>query len=125
MLLHYGCMRSIKIYSASWYPGHQLLEWAVPSLEEKLPDVSVEIVNVDDNLIEAEQQKIVTIPTVVLFKDGESKRRMSGAVGLPEILGLAGVRGRARVISKPSEKVSEDSKGNENGNEEVAGGEDL
>lgn len=93
--------RSIRVYSAPWYPGHALLERSIGIVQEKVgDDFPVVLVNVDEDIVDAENQKVVTIPTAILFQGEDSKRRVSGAIGIPEILGLAGVKSRARVIPK-------------------------
>lgn len=93
-------MRSLTVFTAPWYPGHdtllEVVEAAREQLEEK--EVPIEVVDVEGNLQTAEKNRIVSVPTVVLYKDDEEKRRLTGAAGLPEILGLAGIKSRARKL---------------------------
>lgn len=91
-------MRSIKIFTAPWYPGHPTLLDVVTTAEEKLEgkDIELSVVDVDAHLADAEENHVVSIPTAILFKDDAERRRVTGAVGLVELLGLAGIRSRAR-----------------------------
>lgn len=91
-------MRSITVFTAPWYPGHSTLLDVVATAEEKLEgkDVTLAVVDVDESLKEAEENHIVSVPTAVLYKDEAERRRVTGAIGLVELLGLAGVRTRAR-----------------------------
>lgn len=93
-------MRSLTVFTGPWYPGHntllEVVEAATEQLKEK--EVPIEVVDVEENLQTAEKNRIVSVPTVVLYKDDEEKRRLTGAAGLPEILGLAGIKSRARKL---------------------------
>ena len=92
-------MRSIKIYSAQWYPGQETLTDVIEAARERLEgkDISIELVDVDEDVAAAEENKIICLPTAVLSKeDVGERRRITGAIGLVELLGLAGVRTRAR-----------------------------
>lgn len=94
-------MRKILIFTAPWYPGHAPLLQVVKEAELKLEgkDVELEVVDVDEELSRAEENVIVGIPTAVLFKDDAERRRLSGAIGLPELLGLAGIKTRQRKVA--------------------------
>lgn len=96
-------MRSIVVFTAPWYPGHAALLDAVEASNEKLEgkDVEITVMDVESELKAAEEHHIVTVPTAVLFKGEKERRRIAGAVGMVELLGLAGVRSRAR---KPQKK---------------------
>lgn len=91
-------MRSITVFTAPWYPGHSTLLDVVATAEGRLEgkDLPVEVISVDDDLAKAEEHHVVSVPTAILFKDDVEKRRVTGAVGLVELLGLAGIRTRAR-----------------------------
>lgn len=92
-------MRTIKIFSAQWYPGHESLVDVMETSCERLEgrDIALELIDVDEDVEAAESNKVISLPTAILFKDdGEERRRVTGAIGLVELLGLAGVRTRAR-----------------------------
>lgn len=91
-------MRTITVFTAPWYPGHSTLMDVVETAREKLEgkDVTLDVKDVDEDLSDAESNQVVTVPTAVLFKDDQERRRVTGAVGMVELLGLAGVRTRAR-----------------------------
>lgn len=91
-------MRSITIFTAPWYPGHPTLNDVVATAEEKLEgkDLPLTVVDVEEDLKAAEDNQVVTIPTAILYKDEDERRRVTGAIGLVELLGLAGIRTRAR-----------------------------
>lgn len=95
-------MRSITIFTAAWYPGHDTLMDVVEEARERLDgkDLNLDVVDVDDELTAAEENHIITVPTAILYKGDEERRRVSGALGLVEILGLAGVRTRARKVQR-------------------------
>lgn len=91
--------REIVVFTGTWYPGHGKLLDVVEAAREKLGDkVPIGVIDVDDDIQGAEEGLVVSIPTVVLRKHGDEKRRITGAIGLPEVLGLAGVRSRARKV---------------------------
>jgi thioredoxin 1 len=48
--------------------------------------VKIVKVNVDDNPQLARDFDVMSIPTLIVFKDGEPKRRMIGAKGKPQLL---------------------------------------
>jgi thioredoxin 1 len=54
--------------------------------EEHAGKVKIVKVNVDDNPQLARDFDVMSIPTLIVFKDGEPKRRMIGAKGKPQLL---------------------------------------
>jgi thioredoxin 1 len=54
--------------------------------EEHAGKVKVVKVNVDENPQLARDFDVMSIPTLIVFKDGEPKRRMIGAKGKPQLL---------------------------------------
>lgn len=93
-------MRSITVFTAAWYPGNKPLRQALDEVRGRLEEknVALTVVDVDEDLAKAEAQKVVSVPTAILYKDGEEKRRLTGAIGMPEVLGLAGMKSRARKL---------------------------
>jgi thioredoxin 1 len=54
--------------------------------EEHAGKVKIVKVNVDENPQLARDFDVMSIPTLIVFKDGEPKRRMIGAKGKPQLL---------------------------------------
>jgi len=54
--------------------------------DEHAGKVKIVKVNVDDNPQLARDFDVMSIPTLIVFKDGEPKRRMIGAKGKPQLL---------------------------------------
>lgn len=65
---------------ASWCGPCKMVAPVIESLAEEYEDkLKVGKVNVDEQGELAMQYKIVSIPTVILFKDGEPKEKLIGA----------------------------------------------
>ncbi len=66
-----------------WAPWCGPCRFVAPVIEELAGDyegkVKVSKLNVDDNLKTAEKYRVLSIPTVILFKDGEAVEVMIGA----------------------------------------------
>lgn len=90
------------MYTAPWYPGHPDLLRGVEEVRDQLEakEVELEVVDVEVDLASAEERNIIAVPTAVLTRDGKERRRVSGALGLVELRGLAGLRSRARKIPR-------------------------
>lgn len=92
-------MRDVTVYTAPWYPGHTKLQAAVERAQEKAEGrAAFHVVDVSENVPAAEEARVVSIPTAILSKDGKERRRVFGAVGMVELLGIAGIKSRARKI---------------------------
>ena len=63
---------------ATWCGPCQMLAPILEELETERPDLSICKVNVDEEMELAVQFKVVSIPTVLLFKDGE---KVAQAIG--------------------------------------------
>ena len=70
---------------ASWCGPCRMLSPVVDEFAEENPDVKVGKVNVDDENELARQFRIMTIPTLLVFKDGKVINRSAGVVSKEEI----------------------------------------
>ena len=54
-------------------------------LEEEVPDVQFGKVNVDEQMELARQFRVVSIPTLIVFKNGQEVKRMVGVTSKEEL----------------------------------------
>ena len=73
---------------ASWCGPCQMLAPIIEELDEELTDVLVAKVDVDQEQSLAMDYKVVSIPTLLLFKNGEAVERMIGFHNKDEITEL-------------------------------------
>ena len=74
----------IDLY-ADWCAPCKMLAPIVAELEAELTDIKFCKVNVDEEGELAEKYSIVSIPSIMLFKNGEIVKRSVGAVPKPKI----------------------------------------
>lgn len=81
---------SLVAFGAAWCAPWPLLH---PVLEQIDADgVPVEFVDVDRDAAAAERYRVVTLPTLVVLRDGTERRRITGAVSAGELRGFVGLR---------------------------------
>lgn len=73
---------------AEWCGPCRMVLPIVEELSEELTDVKVGKVNVDEQPDLAMEYKIMTIPTLLVFKNGELANKTIGAMSKAEILEL-------------------------------------
>lgn len=73
---------------ASWCGPCQMLSPVVDQIGEERTDVKVGKINVDEQQELAMQFRVVSIPTLVLMKEGKESDRSVGVVSKDEILAL-------------------------------------
>lgn len=73
---------------AEWCGPCRMVLPIVEELSEELTDVKVGKVNVDEQPDLAMEYKIMTIPTLLVFKNGEVANKAIGAMSKAEILEL-------------------------------------
>ena len=56
-----------------------------PVLVEEVPDVQIGKVNVDEQMELARQFRVVSIPTLIVFKNGQEVKRMVGVTSKEEL----------------------------------------
>ncbi len=73
---------------ATWCGPCKMLSPVVDQIAEENEDIKVCKVNVDDQQDIAVKYKVMSIPTVIAFKDGEEVNRSVGVVPKEELLKL-------------------------------------
>ena len=73
---------------AAWCGPCQMLSPVVDAIGEEREDVKVGKINVDAQQELAMQFRVVSIPTLVVMKDGEESERSVGVVSKDEILAM-------------------------------------
>ena len=78
-------------FYADWCGPCKMLAPLIEELAGELTDVKVGKVNVDEQQQLARQYRIMSIPTLMLFKNGEMVRREVGGKSKEEILEMIGL----------------------------------
>lgn len=73
---------------ASWCGPCKMLSPIVDEIAEECSDVKVGKVNVDEQQDLARRYGVMSIPTILIFKDGEEYRKSVGAVPKKQLLSL-------------------------------------
>ncbi len=74
-------------FYADWcMPCKMQSEIIVELIDKKIDGLYIQKINVDDNELITDEFKIVSIPTLILFKDGEIVKRYVGVAKLENIL---------------------------------------
>ncbi len=81
-------------FFAPWCAPCRLAEPVLKELAQEKPEIKIAKINVDENQVTAQQYQIMSIPTVVLFKDGQVVNQM---------VGFAGKAGYLRLLSSLDE----------------------
>ena len=76
---------------ASWCGPCKMLSPVVDEIAEENDTIKVGKVNVDEQMELAEKFNVMSIPTLVLFKDGEAAGRMVGVRPKKDILDMVGI----------------------------------
>ena len=63
---------------AVWCGPCQMMAPILHELEAEMPDVQIGKVNVDEQMDLARQFRVVSIPTLIIFKNGQEVQRMVG-----------------------------------------------
>ena len=75
---------------AEWCGPCQMVLPIVEELGEELTVVKICKVNVDEQMELAKQYRVMSIPTLMVFKDGEMVKREMGAKSKAELLAMLG-----------------------------------
>ena len=70
---------------AVWCGPCQLMAPILHELETEMPDVQIGKVNVDEQMDLARQFRVVSIPTLIIFKNGQEVQRMVGVTSKEEL----------------------------------------
>jgi len=81
-------MLVVKKYFATWCQPCKQLAPVFEELKNELTEVTFETIDVDQNRESAINQGIVSVPTVVLEKDGQQLYRLSGVLPKSVIAGV-------------------------------------
>ena len=63
----------------------QMMAPILHELETEMPDVQIGKVNVDEQMDLARQFRVVSIPTLIIFKNGQEVQRMVGVTSKEEL----------------------------------------
>ena len=78
-------MKKIMMFSAAWCGPCKATKPAFNALKEELKDVSMEVVDVNEQEALAQEYDIRAVPTFVLLKDNEEVARMSGGTSADKL----------------------------------------
>ena len=70
---------------AVWCGPCQMMAPILHELEAEMPDVQIGKVNVDEQMDLARQFRVVSIPTMIIFKNGQEVQRMVGVTSKEEL----------------------------------------
>lgn len=70
---------------AVWCGSCQMMAPILHELEAEMPDVQIGKVNVDEQMDLARQFRVVSIPTLIIFKNGQEVQRMVGVTSKEEL----------------------------------------
>ena len=70
---------------AVWCGPCQMMAPILHELEAEMPDVEFGNVNVDEEMDLARQFRVVSIPTLIIFKNGQEVQRMVGVTSKEEL----------------------------------------
>ena len=70
---------------AVWCGPCQMMAPILHELEAEMPDVQIGKVNVDEQMDLARQFRVVSIPTLFIFKNGQEVQRMVGVTSKEEL----------------------------------------
>ena len=70
---------------AVWCGPCQMMAPILHELEAEMPDVQIGKVNVDEHMDLARQFRVVSIPTLIIFKNGQEVQRMVGVTSKEEL----------------------------------------
>lgn len=70
---------------AVWCGPCQMMAPILHELEAEIPDVQIGKVNVDEQMDLARQFRVVSIPTLIILKNGQEVQRMVGVTSKEEL----------------------------------------
>ena len=80
------CRETVLVdFWAVWCGPCQMMAPILHELEAEMPDVQIGKVNVDEQMDLARQFRVVSIPTLIIFKNGQEVQRMVGVTSKEEL----------------------------------------
>ena len=73
---------------AQWCRPCQMIAPILAEIDEECPDVKVCKVDVDANMGLAQSYKVVAIPFLILFRDGEVQEKLTGLQSKKELMDM-------------------------------------
>ena len=73
---------------AQWCGPCQMIAPILAEIDEEWPDVKVGKVDVDANMGLAQSYKVVAIPFLILFRDGEVQEKLTGLQSKKELMDM-------------------------------------
>lgn len=70
---------------AVWCGPCQMIAPVVHELAEEMPEIKVGKVNVDEQMELSRQYRVMSIPTLIIFKDGKEVKRIVGVTAKNDI----------------------------------------
>ena len=75
----------LVVFWAVWCCPCKMMAPFLHELETEMPDVQIGKVNVDEQMDLARQFRVVSIPTLIIFKNGQEVQRMVGVTSKEEL----------------------------------------
>ncbi len=75
-------------FYADWCGPCKMMAPIIDAIANERQDITIGKVNVDENPVLSSQYKIMTIPTIIIFKNGEVANQISGLRSKDQLLDL-------------------------------------
>ena len=75
-------------FYADWCGPCKMMAPIIDAIANERQDITIGKVNVDENPVLSSQYKIMTIPTIIVFKNGEIANQISGLRSKDQLLDL-------------------------------------
>ena len=79
-------MKKLEYYGAKWCGPCQMLKPIVKELKDS--GLNIEIVDIDEDIDKATKNRVMSVPTVIIYKDNEVFERLSGFKSKEELVYL-------------------------------------
>jgi len=79
-------MKKLEYYGAKWCGPCQMLKPIIKELKDS--GLNIEIVDIDEDIDKATKNRVMSVPTVIIYKDNEVFERLSGFKSKEELVYL-------------------------------------
>ena len=79
-------MKKLEYYGAEWCGPCQMLKPIIKELKDS--GLNIEIVDIDEDIDKATKNRVMSVPTVIIYKDNEVFERLSGFKSKEELVYL-------------------------------------